>query len=106
MDLRRLVHGDDYATVGSLDSLALMRAKLGGNFDMKTTIVGHQTGANVFSERQILNMIIRATSAGWEYECDQRHVEALIEELELAATKSVSTPGVADAVDRARLVLQ
>ena len=50
MDLRCLVHGDDYATVGSLDSLAWMRAKLEGEFDMTTTIVGHSAGVDVVSE--------------------------------------------------------
>ena len=49
--------------------------------------------------------MIRATSAGWEYECDQRHVEVLIEELELTLLKSPSTPGpgVAEAVDKSRV---
>ena len=50
-DLNCLVHGDDYATVGSLDSLSCMRAKSEGKFDMKTTIVGHSSGADVVSER-------------------------------------------------------
>ena len=45
------MHGDDYATAGSLDSLAWMRAKLEGEFVMKTTIVGHSTGVDVVSER-------------------------------------------------------
>ena len=58
MDLRCLVHGDNYATVGSLDSLAWMRAKLEGEFDMKTTIVD-STGADVIADGQILNRIIR-----------------------------------------------
>ena len=67
-----------------------MRAKLEGEFDMKTNIVGHSTGADVVSEGNRLNIIIRAPSAGWEYECDQRHVEVLIVELELAALRSHS----------------
>ena len=49
------------------------------------------------------NSIVRATRAGWEYECDQRHVEVLIEELELTLLKSVSTPGVAEAVDKCQV---
>ena len=48
---------------------------------MKTTIVGHSAGVDVVSEGNILNRIIRATSAGLEYECDQRHVEVLNVEL-------------------------
>ena len=77
-----------------------MRIELEGEFDMNTTIVGHSNGADVASEGNILNKTIRATSAGWEYACDQRHVEVLIEELELTSLKSVFTPGVAEAVDK------
>ena len=79
-------------------------AKLEGELDMKTTIAGHSSSADVASEGKFLNIIIRATSAGWEYEYDQRHVEVLIEELELAALRPVTTPGVAEAIDKAKLV--
>ena len=41
-----------------------------------------------------MNRIIRACPAGWEYECDQRHVEVIIEELDLLSAKPVVTPGV------------
>ena len=50
-----------------------------------------------------MNRVIRATSAGLEYECDQRHVEVLIEELELAALRPLTTPGVAEAVDKSQV---
>ena len=50
-----------------------------------------------------MNRIIRATSAGGEYECDQQHVEVLIEERELAALRPVTTPGVAEAVDKSQV---
>ena len=55
MDLRCLVHGDDCATVGSLDSLAWMRANLEEGFDVKIIIVGHSVGVDVVSEGNILN---------------------------------------------------
>ena len=48
--LRCLVHGDDSATVGSLENLAWLRTELEGEFGMKTTIVGHSNGADVASE--------------------------------------------------------
>ena len=60
-----------------------MRGELESRFDMKITIVGYSQATNVQSEGKILNRIIRATAAGWEYECDQRHVEVLVEELEI-----------------------
>ena len=59
---------------------------------MQTTVVSHSSGADVASEGEH-NIFIRATSAGWEYECDQRHTEVLIEELEPTLFKSASTPG-------------
>ena len=103
LDLRCLVHGDGCANAGSLDNLAWLRTELEEEFDMKTTIVGHRNSADVASEGNILNRTIRAKSAGWEYECDQGHVEVMIEELELTSLKSMSTPGVAEAVDKSQV---
>ena len=40
--------------LGLLENLAWMRAKLDGEFDMTTTIVGHSAGADVVSEREHL----------------------------------------------------
>ena len=102
-DLRCLFHEDDYATVGWLENLAWLRGGIEGEFDTTTIVVGRSSGADVASEGHILHRIPRAVSAGWEYECDQRHVEVLIEELELTALKSVSTPGVAEAVDKSQV---
>ena len=96
--LRALVHGDDYATSGSLQDLEWMRGELEGRFEMKTTMVGHSLAPNVVREGKILNRIVRATSEGWEYECDQRHVEVLIEQLGLEDSKAVATPGVEEAL--------
>ena len=58
--LRALVHGDDYATSGSLQELEWMRGKLEGRFEMKTTMVGHSLAPSVVREGKILNRIIRA----------------------------------------------
>ena len=71
-----------------------MKQELEARFDMKTVIVGHDTSDDVASEGKILNRVIRATSSGWEYECGQRHVEVLIEELGLKGKKAVVTPGI------------
>ena len=97
--LRTLEHGDDYASVGSLEELGWMRRELENRFDMKTTTVGHSKAEGVAVEGKILNRIIRATAKGWEYECDQRHVEVLIEQLDLASAKPLSTPGVDEPVE-------
>ena len=98
-NIRTLLHGDDYASIGSVDALDWMRLELENKFDMKTTIVGHSRAKGVVAEGKILNRIIRAVNSGWEYECDQRHVEVLVEELCLAGAKSLSTPGVDEPSD-------
>ena len=90
--LRTLVHGDDYATVGSIDGIRWLQAMLQDRFEMKSVIVGHSGCDDVKLEGKFLNRIIRAVGDGWEYECDQRHVEALIEELGLQTAKTAATP--------------
>jgi hypothetical protein len=94
--LRTLVHGDDYASVECVDELEWLKAHLEGRFEMKTTIVGHSKRVGVVAEGKIFHRIIRACPAGWEYECDQRHVEVIVEKLDLLSSKSVVTPGVDD----------
>ena len=73
-----LVHGDDYALVGSLANLRWLKGQLGATFEMKAVIAGHSDESDVVREAKILNRIIRATPDGWEYECDQRHAEIMI----------------------------
>ena len=71
-----------------------LRDRLEKKFEMKTAIVGHSNEAEVVKEGKILNRIVRATILGWEYKCDQRHVEVLVEELGLGGAKPLSSPGV------------
>ena len=73
-----LVHGDDYASTGSLGDLKWLQTELEGRFDMKTQVIGHSGKEGVVGEARILNRIVRATDDGWEYECDQRHVEIIL----------------------------
>ena len=63
---------------------------------MKTQVVGHSEQEGVVKEARILNRIVRATHGGWEYESDQRHVEIILEQLELKNAKPLGTPGVED----------
>ena len=71
-----------------------MKGQFGNWFGMKTIIVGHSQEADVVREGNILNQVIRATSPFWEYECDQRQVEVLVEELGLLGAKPLTMPGV------------
>ena len=86
------MHGDDYATIGDLDGVRWLQAMLQNRFEMKSTIVGHSGCDDVKLEGTFLNQIIRAVDDGWEYECDQRHIEVLIEELALTGSKIAVTP--------------
>ena len=80
MDLRTLVHGDDYATVGSLSAVRWLQAQFEAAFDMKTVIAGHDQVDGVVGEAKILNRVIRAVPEGWEYEPDLRHPYAILED--------------------------
>ena len=51
--LRTLVHGDDYASVGGVDELEWLKARLESRFEMKTTIVGHSKRVGVVAEGKI-----------------------------------------------------
>ena len=68
--LRAMVHGDDYATIGSAPDLRWMRGQLEARFEMKTSLVGHSGDPDVVTEGKILNRIVRATTSGWDYECE------------------------------------
>ena len=68
-----------------------LRQRLEGRFEIKTKVVG--LGKEESREARVLNRIIRATSAGWQYEPDQRHAEMIISEMGLEGSKSVKSPG-------------
>ena len=82
-------------------SLGWLQAQPESAFDMKTVIAGHGTAEEgVVAESIILNRVIRAVPSAWEYECDQRHAEIILEELDMQGCKPVSTPGVSEATKR------
>ena len=101
-----LVHGDDYASTGSLAQLDWLRAQLEQRFEMKTQVLGHSDRADVQREVKVLNRVRRATKDGYEYECDQRHVEIILEQLELTQAKSLGTPGVDETTESAKSGLE
>ena len=95
--IRTLVHGDDYVGVGTLSELKWLCDRLEHRFSIMTVMVGHSTAEKFEKEGKILNRVIRATPEGWEYESDQRHVEAMIEYFGLDDAKELTTPGVHEA---------
>jgi hypothetical protein len=92
------VYGDDYATVGSPDGCRWLQNELEIAFDMKTIIAGHSGKPGVVTEGKIVKRVIRAVSAGWEYESDERHAEIILEELQPNECKPVGTPGFEEKV--------
>ncbi len=86
--LRMMVHGDDFVTVGKVEEVQWLRQKLEERFELKTTVVGKEEEP----EGRILNRIVRCTEKGWEYEADQRHAEFLIKALNLQEANPLSTP--------------
>ena len=63
-DIKTLVHGDDYASAGSYDSLKWLEERLAKRFDMKTRIVGLSGKTDVVEEGKILNRVVRVTKKG------------------------------------------
>ena len=78
--LRVMVHGDDFISTGSRESLSWMKCRLEERFEVKTTLIGHRK--DEAPEGRVLNRVIRACSAGWEYEGDQRHTELVVGAME------------------------
>ena len=54
-ELRVLVHGDDYASVGDLDGLRFFQEQLEAKFEIKTAVVGHSGLEGVVTEGEILS---------------------------------------------------
>ena len=90
--IRCLVHGDDFVSVGSPESLKWMKAKLSARFEIKTTTVGPYGEDGEVKEARILNRIIRVTDQGWEYEADQRHADPIIQETGASSRGTLSHP--------------
>ena len=67
---------------------------------MKTQVVGHSAREGVQRDAKILNRVVRATQDGWEYECDQRHVEIILEQLGLTTAQPLGTPGVEETKEK------
>ena len=60
-------------------------------YETKSQVLGPEAASQ--REIRILNRSIRWTTAGIEYEPDQRHSDAIVKELGLEGAKSLSTPG-------------
>ena len=81
MNSKTLVHGDDYATVGSLGGLRWLHQQPESASEVKTVIAGHSGAEGAVTEAKKLKRVIRAVHDGWGYERDQSHAEMCLEEL-------------------------
>ena len=64
------------------------------SFEIKFDVLG--PGAREKQEARILNRVVRWTRDGLEYEADQRHADAIVEEMGLKDARAVHTPGVSE----------
>ena len=99
IDLRSLVHGDDFCALGDDEALDELEKTLRSKYDLKVT-GSLRLGAGSDQEVIFLNRILRvAGSPGderFEVEADPRHAEMIVEEMGLAGerTKALDTPGL------------
>jgi hypothetical protein len=96
-DITTVVHGDDFTSLGSDANLDWLEKELATFFELK--IRGRLgVGCPGDNEIRILNRLVRVTSEGLEYEADPRHVDLIVESLELADSRPVVTPGVKNSI--------
>jgi hypothetical protein len=95
MELRCVVHGDDFMFVGLAAALTWAEAAMHKAFLMKT--VGRLgPDAGDVRELRVLNRVLRWTADGLAYEADPRHAELLVAGL-LGKSRPVTSPGTAPA---------
>ena len=89
-DIKSMVHGDDFVTVGRLSHLEWMRNLLQTKFEVKWEILGPCQEHK--KEIKVLNRSIRWTDRGIIYEADPRHAQKMIEQMSLTAANGVRNP--------------
>ena len=92
-EIHLVVHGDDFVSSGSESEIKWLHGKMAGQYEVKIRgILGPEE--NDQKSIRILNRIVEFQPWGIQYEPDQRHVEGIINDLDLAAANGVNTPGV------------
>ena len=93
LDLRFLVHGDDFVALGDEDALKFLEKKLKEKFELRVDgLIGPD--ATDGTSMSVLNRIISYNKADGvvSYEADARHAEQIVKELDLTNAKAVTTP--------------
>ena len=92
--IRTVVHGDDFVSEGPIENLKAMDKKLRAHFDIKTEILGPESGC--VKQLTILNRVVTWEREGVTWEPDPRHAEIVIEQLGLTSGKPLKLPGGSD----------
>ena len=94
-DLSTVVHGDDFASLGTEPNLIWLTQQLQNRFLIKNRgILGPDK--HDIKEIRLLNRIIAWESDHIRFEADQRHGEILCEMFGVAGSKGAITPGSND----------
>ena len=86
------VHGDDLVAVGPVKVLQGIAAGMESKYPVKVSIMSDMPGH--VRELRVLGRRIRWTTEGVVYEHDERHVQRILEQLELGQATPVRTPAV------------
>ena len=94
-DLQVTLHGDDITTLGFEDDLFWMKSMLEERYELK---FGGLLGPDETDVREVsvLNRLVCYGEYATTIEADPRHVEILVNTLNLQQGKSVSSPGVSN----------
>ena len=87
------VHGDDFTCSGARPQLQWLETQPRSKYE---PTVGARLGPGKEDDHEglVLNLVVRWTGQGIEYEADPRRAEKLIRDTELHGANAVTTPGV------------
>ena len=87
-----MVHGDDFVAVGPWSMLRRIADGMKSKYPVKVSIMSDTQGHA--QELRVLGRRIRLTSEGVVYEHDKRHVQRMLEQLDVAQAKPARSPVV------------
>jgi hypothetical protein len=97
-NIRTVVHGDDFLSEGTGESLEAMDQELRKSFALKTEILGG--GPKDVRSLKVVNRQISWKEGEIHWEADPRHVEILAQQLGMESSSSVKTPGDKNDADK------
>ena len=95
-DIMVFLHGDDFVSSGSPENLKWFKSVLSSKYCIKTTVIGEDSKFE--KQVRVLNRLVRWwPGEGVTIEADPRHVEILIESVEVQNEKTLKITGEKDA---------